>query len=1144
MLNSDPSTVLDARYKLLELLGEGGMGQVFRAYDRLSGQAVALKKVVPLWSDAYDTQADSISSAQLALASEFRTLATLRHPHVIGVLDYGFDLEQQPFYTMVLLDQAVTLRDAALAQPLATKITYLIQMFQALTYLHRRQIIHRDLKPGNVLVADQQVKVLDFGLAVLKSQSQDGASAGTLAYMAPELFMGGVASEQSDLYSAGVLSFEILVGQRPFEDDSITALIDAIMYNTPDFGKAELALPLRGVLERLLAKQPEDRYVSAEQVIAALCQAVGMPVPPETTDIRESFLQASDLIGREPELAQLSEQLEHMLDGVGSVQLIGGESGVGKSRLVDELRIRGLVKGVLVLRGQEIAEGRNAYQGWRNVLRRLALSVPLSMLEMSILKMLVPDPGALLMQDIPDAPEVEPPAAQERLIATVEAIFRRVPTPLLIILEDLHWAGAESLALLTRLQKLTALQPLLILGTYRDDERPELPSLLPGAALIKLKRLDPTAIAQLSMLMLGEAGRSPALVKYLETQTEGNIFFLVEIVRVLAEQAGQLGRIGNIELPRMTSSGGIQRIVQTRLERIPSADRRLLLWAAIIGREVDARLLHALDTNFDYERWLTTCVNAAVLEVQDMKSRFAHDKFRETLLTEAVADQQALHQQVGEALETVYADDPAHIPALAYHWSQAKVVPKAVNYLTKAHIQAVSNGLMNDAVSYALDAIQLLGISFPRTSPEIGAAIGAEMGTIQQLLAGRALLDLKTMPAVNNPDLINTIGLVLQFQPAMSMNLQQDLFALMALKNFSLTLQNGNTPFSAVVYVLYAMVYRLMTGDAKTAYELGQIGLGLLDSPGQLLESYVVFVFNHFLNHWVSPVETSLELSLRGSNTGLAQGDILFGCFNTAAYVIFLRASGAPLDSVIEAGVRHGQLIAKRVANAAYHCLHETQYARALAGKTAKRLSFSDETYDHERDLGSVVRTENLTQVGYYFSSLLRLNYYYRNYAQAVQFGEQAQPYLPSFEGQIEQSEWLFFHTLALIAHAAELTNVPREEALQSARQKLSTLQGWAAFSAANFGYKVLLVEAELARAEGRQADAVRLYDEAIATAEQYKYRHHAALAQERAGMYHLEIGDTQRAKALISDAYTGYLWWNAHAKVDDLKARFSAILS
>src|SRR6185369_17194417 len=117
--------------------------------------------------------------------------------------------------------------------------------------------------------------------------------------------------------------------------------------------------------------------------------------------------------------------------------------------------------------------------------------------------------------------------------------------------------------------------------------------------------------------MLGAAGSQPHVLELLEKETEGNVFFLVEVVRALAEEAGSLSQIGHMSLPRRVFAGGVEQIVQRRLERVPENTRHLLRIAAVAGRQLDLRLLAAIDTSIDTEEWLTVCANAGVLDVMN-----------------------------------------------------------------------------------------------------------------------------------------------------------------------------------------------------------------------------------------------------------------------------------------------------------------------------------------------------------------------------------------------------------------------------------------------------------------------------------------------------------------------------------------------
>src|SRR5262249_7570282 len=464
------TTVYNKRYRLEQEIGRGGMGIVFRAVDRLTGQSVALKRVTKPTEELIFTSASDTIDRRLALAQEFQLLASLRHPNIISVLDYGFDEEQTPYFTMDLLAKPVTVWEYGEKLPLNEKVNILLQILQALKYLHRRGIIHRDLKPANILVSNSQLKVLDFGLALTRQdEPTNGKSAsGTLAYMAPEVLKGDPAREASDFYAVGIIAYQLFAGKHPFDLESPTKLIDNILTTIPDISLVDTPPELTGVIQRLLSKLPEERYQSADDVMVALAQATGQTLSLETQATRESFLQASRLVGRDAEMKQLADLLANALECRGSVWLIGGESGVGKSRLLSELRAMAVVRGVLALRGQEISEGGGAYQLWREVFRWLSLFTPLSDGEAGVVKGIVPDLEQLLERTIPDAPKLPPQAAQGRLVGTAAVVFQRQQQPLLVILEDIHWSS-ESLDLLKPLVEAAKKLPVLILATYRDD---------------------------------------------------------------------------------------------------------------------------------------------------------------------------------------------------------------------------------------------------------------------------------------------------------------------------------------------------------------------------------------------------------------------------------------------------------------------------------------------------------------------------------------------------------------------------------------------------------------------------------------------------------------------------------------------------
>jgi len=164
---------VDRRYELLEPLGRGGMGAVYLAKDLLTGKQVALKQVTVPAEDliAGGLGQEARTDYNLILAQEFQALATLRHPHIISVYDFGFDRSKKPYFTMEFLKDGRDILTYGQNLPMERKVDLIVQVLQALVYLHRRGILHRDLKPANAMIVDDQVKLLDFGLSVITSRS-------------------------------------------------------------------------------------------------------------------------------------------------------------------------------------------------------------------------------------------------------------------------------------------------------------------------------------------------------------------------------------------------------------------------------------------------------------------------------------------------------------------------------------------------------------------------------------------------------------------------------------------------------------------------------------------------------------------------------------------------------------------------------------------------------------------------------------------------------------------------------------------------------------------------------------------------------------------------------------------------------------
>jgi tetratricopeptide (TPR) repeat protein len=668
------------RYRLLKQIGTGGMGRVYRAYDRLTQQIVAIKRIHLTPQRIYAEEGVALRK----LAHEFTILAGLHHPNIIHVRGYGFENQQQPFLVMDYLEDAVDIITATKFVEFNQKVELFVQLLQALVYLHRHQIIHRDLKPANVLVTvDQEIRLVDFGLASGISPQAEVAI-GSLAYMSPEAVQHQPVGIPADLNAVGVLAYECFTGVHPYMTSSVARTMSNIINAEPDVERLLEAIQgnhaLAKVILFLLRKKPSERYDSAQRVLEDLCQAVNRPLPEETQMIRESYLQSALFIGREQELGILSEALNVTKQGDGSAWLLGGESGVGKSRLLEQVRIQALIDGFTVVRGTALQDGSLTYQLWRGIVPHLLLEdLSIRPEDLALLREIVPNIDLLLDVTL-DAPRVDLHASI--LESLIVEMFRRREQPILVLLEDVQWAH-DQWGILRNIMEASRGLPVMFLATFRTDDVYDLPQQIPFANPIYLNRFSIAEIEHLITSILGYRDFVPKLVAMLQRETDGNAFYLLDILRTLSEHAGGLEYITEDMIDNENIvSPTIQEMVQRRLDLLPFDHLPMLRLAALAGRQLDFNIMRYVDNEMDYDRWLSDCTEASILEYDSGEWRFVHDKIRQGMLYRIdPLVKVKLHRMIAEAIEAVYWNQSGYELRLAEQWRDAGDFDREMQYL-------------------------------------------------------------------------------------------------------------------------------------------------------------------------------------------------------------------------------------------------------------------------------------------------------------------------------------------------------------------------------------------------------------------------------------------------------------------------------
>ena len=385
-------TTVPQRYRIIEILGKGGMGEVFLAEDTALDRKVALKFL--------PEALESDPQARERFQREARSAAALDHPFICKIYEVT-ETDARPCIAMeYVIGETLQTRIEREAIPLRRIVEIATEGAEALEEAHKHRIVHRDLKPANVMLTDQgHVKVMDFGLAKqLRSGESDsdassdrvtqsGVWVGTPAYMSPEQIRGEKVDSRSDIFAFGTVLYELLAGTHPFRRETPVQTMSAILADEPsstDGRLTEMPDGMRMALRKMLAKAPADRYQSLGEVrtdigrlsdvafrSGLVVDAVSEATPVPTPSRRASF------VGREAELAELRRALDGAINGHGSVVLIGGEPGIGKTRLTEQVVTEARARGSLTLVGHCYeTEGTPSYIPFVEILERSAKIVP------------------------------------------------------------------------------------------------------------------------------------------------------------------------------------------------------------------------------------------------------------------------------------------------------------------------------------------------------------------------------------------------------------------------------------------------------------------------------------------------------------------------------------------------------------------------------------------------------------------------------------------------------------------------------------------------------------------------------------------------------------------------------------------------
>lgn len=689
------------RYSTVKELGRGGMGTVYLVADTLQdNRQVALKMI--------QVQGAITPELRLRFKEEFRSMTKLKHPNTIEVFDYGELDAKTQFLTMeVVPGHELTELARGKHMPYDQIYTTLIQLLQALGFIHSRLYVHRDIKSENIRIRDDgTLKLMDFGLMDQLGVPSNGKLTGTPGYLPPEVAKGGVINASSDLYSVGCLAYELITGRLPFEG-GVLEVVKAHIHQEPTpirHFRPDVSDRLEAIVSKLMAKDQAHRYQQAAEVIADLADLGGISIGASNIEQKKSYLTSSVLVGRDKELGQLSEALEAVQAGQGRSVFVGAPAGVGKSRLVQELLLQAKLNEVLVLHGQCLESGMSPFEPLAQALRPIvALSTPEEVAQFGpALARVLPEFN--VEAAAPLDPQHEKLRFNEAVVGWLKAVTAR--RPLVLFFDDLHWSDAQSLETFNAcIRELTGSR-LMCLATFRNDETPPSSPIwfTVEEGLTQFLKLNLFNLPQVMMLlqaMLRDVKITKEISEFLYNATSGNAFFLTEVLRYMVEEGVLTLKEGIWHFPADVSNlqvpTSVEGTVVRRLAQLSDDARKLAGVASVLGRYQDREMLltvSGLDEDALFTR-LEELIERQFLVRDEQRYTFPHDRVREALYADLSEEaRKDLHQRCGEYLERVHAGDKATVlNELAYHFSNGRDGFKAYSYLREAGDRAKASGI-------------------------------------------------------------------------------------------------------------------------------------------------------------------------------------------------------------------------------------------------------------------------------------------------------------------------------------------------------------------------------------------------------------------------------------------------------------------
>jgi predicted ATPase/signal transduction histidine kinase len=1159
-----------------------------------------------------------------------------------------------------------------------------IPLASALRQAHDRGLIHKDINPTNILVDGSKGRVwlTGFGFATRDPRERQGPDppeviAGTLAYMAPEQTgrMNRSTDSRSDLYGLGVVLYEMLTGAPPFTASDPMELIHCHIARrpaSPSEQVTEIPAQLSSIVLKLLAKTADQRYQTAAGLEADLRRCLPLyetsgqidPFPLGAEDVPDRLVIPETLYGRDAEIRALHAAFDRVAAvGATEVVLVSGESGTGKSSLVNELHTAVAARGSLFASGKfdqylrevPYATLAQAFQGLaRNLLGRS--EAELRRWRDALLEALGSN-GQLIVNLVPELELVigkPPPVAElpaQDALRRFQLVFRRflgvftnAANPLVLFMDDLQWLDAATLDLLEHLATHPEVRGLLLIGAYRTGEvgpsqqQRRVVEAIRGSKTelreIVLRTLSADDVGKLVTDALHcEPRRAEPLAQLLYERTSGNPFFATQFLVSLAEDkllaldsAAAAWRWDIDRVRAKSYSDNVVDLVTEKLGRLSDAAQDALKDLACLGNAADVATLALVhrDSEAVMHAMLAEAGDAGLIIRQDDAYAFLHDRFQQAAYALIPKERRAeVHLRIGRALlegmtsealnervfdvasqfyrgphkladpgemstvaklnllagrkakaSAAYAAAAAYLAAGAAHlgpdgWDRqhqllfqlqleraeceflrhnsdaaeplidelieqaaSKTDLAAANFLKVQMYLAKSEHVQ--AAACALTCLESFGIAIP-AQPTREQMI-AEFDELWRNLEGRSIQSLIDLPLMTDPSLLAAMRLLATVFDAIGLSdLSLWCRTVAACRMTNISLQHGVSGASAAAFVFLANALGPVSGRYREGDDFATLACDLTEKHGFAAYEAKVHLAMACVALWTRPLGTALDFSRSTFRVTSEAGDVIPACHGYSLMIGIRLFGSDPLEAVwreSETGLDFVRAAGFR--DIAGVIVSQQRFIANMQGRTANFSTFSDAEFDQDVFEATLGGRRALNP---YWILKLRARFLSGDYAEALAAAKVVEPVgrfvLTTAMVRLDYYYYTALTVAALYGDAGAEVQTEWRNLLEAHE---SQLREWAEINPPTYGHEYTLVAAEIARIDGRDAEAMQFYEATIQSAREHGFLQHEGLAYEVAARFYATRGLETIAQAYLRGSRRCYLRWGAEGKARQLE--------